>query len=53
MRIPSGIGIIDLMLGIPREDESSAYQFLRPLLLDRESRQVFSKPIEYLFKFKL
>jgi predicted TIM-barrel fold metal-dependent hydrolase len=50
MGMPSGIGIIDLMFGIPSPDRKSSYEFLRPLLRDRESLESFEFPVEYLFK---
>jgi uncharacterized protein len=48
--MPQGIGIIDLMLNIPGEDNSAWYDFMKPLLLDAESREVFQMPAQYLFK---
>jgi uncharacterized protein len=48
--IPTGIGVIDLMLNIPGEDNSGWYEFMKPLLLDEESRKVFQMPAQYLFK---
>jgi hypothetical protein len=48
--MPSGIGIIDLMLGIPSPERRPRYEFLRPLLRDRESLESFEFPVEYLFK---
>ncbi len=50
MTMPAGIGVIDLMLNIPGEDQSGWYDFMRPLFLDEESRKVFEMPAEYLFK---
>ena len=50
MGMPEGIGIIDLMIGIPTDDPSRWYEFMRPLLRDPESRQIFVMPAEYLFK---
>ncbi len=50
MTMPQGIGIIDLMLNIPGEDNSAWYDFMKPLLLDAESREVFQMPAQYLFK---
>jgi predicted TIM-barrel fold metal-dependent hydrolase len=50
MGIPSGIGVVDLMLQIPSDDFSSKYEFLKPLLLDRESREQFKFPAQYMFK---
>ncbi len=50
MGMPSDIGIIDLMLGIPSADPKPGYEFLRPQLRDRESLESFEMPVEYLFK---
>lgn len=43
-------GVVDLMLNIPGEDNSGWYEFLKPLLLDAESRQIFEMPAQYMFK---
>jgi FMN phosphatase YigB (HAD superfamily) len=48
--MPAGIGAVDLMLQIPTDDPTTMYDFLRPLLLDRESREQFKMPAEYMFK---
>ncbi len=48
--MPKGIGVIDLMLSIPGEDQSGWYDFMRPLFLDEESRKIFQMPVEYMFK---
>src|SRR5438309_648375 len=50
MAFPSGVGVVDLMLQIPSDDESARYEFLKPLLLDRESREQFKFPAQYMFK---
>jgi predicted TIM-barrel fold metal-dependent hydrolase len=50
MPIPSGLRAIDLMMNIPDGDPSSWYEFMKPLLLDEESRKVFSMPAQYMFK---
>ena len=50
MSMPKDIGVIDLMLGIPGEDNRKWYEFMRPLLLDEESRNVFEMPAQYMFK---
>jgi len=50
MGIPAGLGVVDLMLQIPSEDFSAKYEFLKPLLLDRESRESFKFPAQYMFK---
>jgi hypothetical protein len=47
---PSGIGVIDLMLNVPGEDNRGWYDFMRPLLLDRESREQFQMPAQHLFR---
>ena len=48
--MPKGIGAIDLMLSIPTDDNSTWYEFLKPLLLDKESRESFKFPAQYMFK---
>jgi predicted TIM-barrel fold metal-dependent hydrolase len=50
MAMPTGIGAIDLMMQIPADDETARYEFLKPLLLDKESREQFSFPAQYMFK---
>ncbi len=50
MPMPTGIGAIDLMLQIPTDDDSKMYEFLKPLLLDKESREQFKFPAQYMFK---
>jgi hypothetical protein len=50
MPMPRDVGVVDLMLNIPGEDTSGWYSFMKPLLLDRESRSVFSMPAQYMFK---
>jgi len=49
MPVPKDIGVIDLMLNIPGEDNSSWYEFMKPLFLDDESRRVFKMPAQYMF----
>jgi predicted TIM-barrel fold metal-dependent hydrolase len=48
--MPTDIGVIDLMMGIPSGDPRRWYDFLRTQLLDRESREDFEFPAEYMFK---
>ncbi len=50
MGMPAGATAIDLMLQIPSEDFSQKYEFLKPLLLDRESRETFKFPAQYMFR---
>ncbi|MFT6285925.1 MAG: putative TIM-barrel fold metal-dependent hydrolase [Alcanivorax sp.] len=48
--MPDDIGIIDLMLAVPSQDNSNFYDFIKPLLMDEESRQMFQMPAQYMFK---
>jgi uncharacterized protein len=51
MPMPTDIGIIDCMLGIPEaEDRSGWFESFKPLLRDKESREAFSMPAQYMFK---
>ena len=50
MSMPANAPVIDLMLGIPGEDNRHFYEFIRPLLLDKESREQFEMPAQYMFK---
>jgi predicted TIM-barrel fold metal-dependent hydrolase len=47
--MPAGVRAIDLMLQIPSDDFSQKYEFLKPLLLDKESRESFRFPAQYMF----
>ena len=49
MGMPRGIGIIDLMLGIPKPGARN-YDFMRPLFRDKETLESFEFPVEYIFK---
>jgi predicted TIM-barrel fold metal-dependent hydrolase len=49
--MPTDIGIIDCMLGIPDTGDRSAwYESFRPLLKDGQSRDQFKMPAQYMFK---
>jgi len=50
MPMPRDIGIIDTMFGIPNPNPPRTYDFMRPLLRDKESLQQFDFPVEYIFK---
>ncbi len=50
MGMPDGIGIIDLMMGIPSPSAKIDYDFMRPLFRDAESLSSFEFPVEYMFK---
>jgi hypothetical protein len=50
MPIPNGLKAVDLMMNIPDGDPTGWYEFIKPLLLDEESRKVFKMPAQYMFK---
>jgi predicted TIM-barrel fold metal-dependent hydrolase len=50
MGMPSDIGIIDLMLGLPIRDLEKTYGNLRAAARDKESKENFKFPAEYMFK---
>jgi predicted TIM-barrel fold metal-dependent hydrolase len=51
MAMPKNVGIFDLMLGIPvSENNAEWYAAFLPLLHDRESREAFKMPAQYMFK---
>ncbi len=50
MSMPTGVGIIDLLLGIPSVDQRVHYEYLRPLFRDVESLKSFEFPAQYMFK---
>jgi len=50
MTMPTDIKVIDLMMGIPAEDNSGWYEFIKPMLMDEESHKLFKMPAQYMFK---
>ena len=50
MAMPENIGIIDLMLAVPNQETSNYYDFIKPLLMDEQSREMFKMPAQYMFK---
>ena len=53
MAMPQGIRIIDPGIGFPHqsiEEKKATYDFFRPLLKDRQSREEFEFPAQYMFK---
>ena len=50
MPMPSDVKVVDLMLSVPGEDNSQWYEFMKPLLMDEESRTMFKMPAQYMFK---
>jgi predicted TIM-barrel fold metal-dependent hydrolase len=50
MGMPSGIGIIDTMIGFPHVDMADTYGFITQQAKDTETRERFEFPVEYMFK---
>lgn len=50
MPMPRDVGVIDLMMNIPGGDRSAWYSFMKPLFRDRESRELFEMPAQYMFR---
>jgi predicted TIM-barrel fold metal-dependent hydrolase len=50
MAFPVDLGVVDLMIGVPEGHKRDWYGFLRNQLMDRESREDFEFPVEYIFK---
>jgi predicted TIM-barrel fold metal-dependent hydrolase len=52
MPMPEGLPVVDLMVALPAadDDKKSWYEFIKPLLMDEESRRQFSMPAQYMFK---
>ena len=50
MAFPRDIGVIDLMLNVPDPNDRAWYAFLKPLLLDEQSRNFDKMPAEHLFR---
>jgi uncharacterized protein len=46
---PVGLPVIDTMMGFPHEG-SAQYDFIRKQTKDRESKEAFEFPVEYMFK---
>ena len=50
MPMPTDIGVIDLMLAVPGDDTSHFYEWIKPMLMDKESHEMFKMPAQYMFK---
>jgi predicted TIM-barrel fold metal-dependent hydrolase len=50
MGFPTDVGIVDTMIGFPHRDMKDAYRFITRQTKDRESREQFAFPVEYMFK---
>src|SRR5690606_13990721 len=47
--LPQGLGIIDTMIGFPHRDMAGVYEFITDQTRDRESKEDFVMPAQYLF----
>lgn len=50
MSYPQEVGVIDLMMQIPGQDQRPWYEFMRPLFMDEASRNYSKMPAEHLFR---
>jgi predicted TIM-barrel fold metal-dependent hydrolase len=50
MAMPTGIGIVDTMIWFPHDDMRAVYDHITRQTKDRESKEVFAFPAEYMFK---
>jgi predicted TIM-barrel fold metal-dependent hydrolase len=50
MGMPSGVGIVDTMIGFPHLDMAETYGFITRQAKDTETRERFEFPVEYMFK---
>jgi predicted TIM-barrel fold metal-dependent hydrolase len=48
--MPTDIGIIDTMIGFPHRDMRETYRFITDQTKDRQSKEQFEFPVEYMFK---
>jgi hypothetical protein len=48
--MPSGIGIVDTMIGFPHHDMKETYAFITKQTKDTQSKEEFTFPAEYMFK---
>src|SRR5262245_64170109 len=49
MAMPKNVPIVDCMIGFPARDFAH-YEFIRKQLRDRQSKEEFDFPVEYMFK---
>jgi predicted TIM-barrel fold metal-dependent hydrolase len=47
---PTDLGVIDLMLNVPGDDNRAWYDFMQPLFMDEASRSYDKMPVEYMFR---
>ena len=50
MTTPFDIGAIDTMIGFPHKDMKGLYSFITQQTRDKESKEDFEFPVEYMFK---
>lgn len=50
MGMPTDVPIIDTMIGFPSANREEVYKFLAPALRDKQSKDEFKMPAEYMFK---
>ena len=50
MPMPQGLPVIDTMIGFPHHDMAKTYAFITRQTKDRQSREEFRFPAEYMFK---
>src|SRR5262249_17223724 len=50
MGYPHDVGVVDLMIGFPFRDKKATYEYLMPGIKDRETKEGFAMPAEYMFK---
>ena len=50
MGMPEDVGIVDTMIGFPHADMAGVYDFITRQTKDRESKEDFKFPAEYMFK---
>ncbi len=48
--MPTDIGIVDTMIGFPHHDMKAVYRFITDQTKDRQSKEEFAFPAEYMFK---
>lgn len=50
MGFPPDLGVVDLMIGFPFSDKKATYDYLMKGMKDRETKEGFAMPAQYLFK---
>ena len=48
--MPTDVGIVDTMIGFPSPDMKETYSFITQQTKDRQSKEEFEFPVEYMFK---